>query len=404
MLRGKRFDTGRGVSNRPSCGLGIRAAFQNPFGSLWMHRALPRAGRISMNDVNAVPERVVQLANDMLNGRIDNDGIAMLEDLLRGDSAAQKFFCSFCQLHVDLHAETQAQRIIQSFAADDWKCEKGASAIGAPASIPRALARGCDNKNARRRIYSYVFVSAISLAAIVVALNEMRLHHAARDVAVNDVPAPADADVISVNIVSDESRRLPIKDVGTIFIQGPAELELIGSSRAKLIKGRVRVRISDPRGRGFVVETPSGKVTDLGTEFGVDVANDSDTDVLVFDGKIDLAYKNELLASQSSPQVQRLSQGEGLTIVKSGDLHRIMSIVRGNLATFRTAKEYKVDDRQIIVDVSDNIRAADERSFYEIVPEGLEEDALAYVDRPAHDWNGVAKSGMPAYLVGADYI
>jgi hypothetical protein len=357
-----------------------------------------------MSDVNEIPEKVVQLTNDILNGRIDSDGIRSLEDLLRGNETAQKFFRSFCQLHVDLHAETQAQRIIQLFASDDWKCDRPTLAIGPPVDVAMRLATNGDQKNARRRVYGYVLVTAISAVIIIVALTAMRSNRTAHEVAVNHEPALATEDVISINIVSDESRRLPIKDVGTIFIQGPAELELIGSSRAKLTKGRVRVRITNPKGRGFVLETPRGQVTDLGTEFGVGVAKDSDTDVVVFEGKIDLAYKNELLAPQNALQVQQLVQGEGLSIGQSGNVHRIISIVRGDLATFRTQKEYGADDRQIIVDVSDNIREADVRSFYEIVPRGLKEDALAYVDRPAHDWNGVDKRGMPPYLVGADYV
>lgn len=32
---------------------------------------------------------------------------------------------------------------------------------------------------------------------------------------------------------------------------------------------------------------------------------------------------------------------------------------------------------------------------------GLREEALAYVDRP-HEWDGVKKSGMPAFLREAD--
>jgi hypothetical protein len=34
----------------------------------------------------------------------------------------------------------------------------------------------------------------------------------------------------------------------------------------------------------------------------------------------------------------------------------------------------------------------------------LREDARAYVDRFEHEWNGATKNGMPAYLVGADYV
>lgn len=32
------------------------------------------------------------------------------------------------------------------------------------------------------------------------------------------------------------------------------------------------------------------------------------------------------------------------------------------------------------------------------------EDALAYVDRESHQYNGLTKEGMPPYLVGGDYV
>ena len=54
------------------------------------------------------------------------------------------------------------------------------------------------------------------------------------------------------------------------------------------------LHVTNPRGRGFVVETPQGQVTDLGTEFGVDVAGDSNTDVVVFEGAVNLAYEKDL--------------------------------------------------------------------------------------------------------------
>jgi hypothetical protein len=58
----------------------------------------------------------------------------------------------------------------------------------------------------------------------------------------------------------------------------------------------------------------------------------------------------------------------------------------------------------VIVDVTDNIIDPSIRTFYEIVSGGLREDALAYVDREAHEWNGITARGMPSYLVGADYV
>jgi hypothetical protein len=55
------------------------------------------------------------------------------------------------------------------------------------------------------------------------------------------------------------------------------------------------------------------------------------------------------------------------------------------------------------VAVTDNRDDSESNRYYEIVPGGLEEDALARVDR-THQWNGVTPEGMPAYLIHADYV
>ena len=41
--------------------------------------------------------------------------------------------------------------------------------------------------------------------------------------------------------------------------------------------------------------------------------------------------------------------------------------------------------------------------YYEIVPGGMREDAVAFVDRD-YQWNGVDAKGIPSYLVGGDYV
>jgi hypothetical protein len=57
----------------------------------------------------------------------------------------------------------------------------------------------------------------------------------------------------------------------------------------------------------------------------------------------------------------------------------------------------------VITDVRDNIRGGVDAKFYRIVPGGLTEDALAYVDRE-HEWNGIDDKGIPPMLLGADYV
>ena len=81
-----------------------------------------------------------------------------------------------------------------------------------------------------------------------------------------------------------------------------------------------------------------------------------------------------------------------------------MSVITGSHIPYNLPSDAgEIHTKQVIANVSDNIHAAETNKFYEIVPAGLREDALAYGDR-SHEWNGVTSAGMPAYLAGADYV
>ena len=70
------------------------------------------------------------------------------------------------------------------------------------------------------------------------------------------------------------------------LLQGPATLEVGSKTSALLRRGKVTVTVLDPDARGFEIDTPGMKYTDLGTEFGVLVATDGVQEVHVFRGKV----------------------------------------------------------------------------------------------------------------------
>ena len=66
---------------------------------------------------------------------------------------------------------------------------------------------------------------------------------------------------------------------------GPAEF-VVGPAGGRLVRGGVRAVVPE-KGRGFTIETPNGKVVDLGTEFGVAVDDFGVSEVNVFQGMVD---------------------------------------------------------------------------------------------------------------------
>lgn len=73
----------------------------------------------------------------------------------------------------------------------------------------------------------------------------------------------------------------------TVVLQGSASFSIGDENSIVLDEGRLLARVP-PTAVGFRVDTPTCQVTDLGTEFSVEVQQDELVDVVVYDGKVDL--------------------------------------------------------------------------------------------------------------------
>jgi hypothetical protein len=72
-----------------------------------------------------------------------------------------------------------------------------------------------------------------------------------------------------------------------VVAEGPAELEFLDADKMVFHQGKLRVRV--PRqAEGFAVLSPHFELVDLGTEFGVRVAEDGSGNVRVYEGKVEL--------------------------------------------------------------------------------------------------------------------
>jgi hypothetical protein len=87
---------------------------------------------------------------------------------------------------------------------------------------------------------------------------------------------------------------------------GPAEF-VVGPAGGRLLRGGVRAVVPE-KGRGFTIETPNGKVIDLGTEFGVAVDDFGLSEVNVFQGKVDMVSE----VRGGPARTMRLTKGEAV--------------------------------------------------------------------------------------------
>jgi ferric-dicitrate binding protein FerR (iron transport regulator) len=89
-------------------------------------------------------------------------------------------------------------------------------------------------------------------------------------------------------VVSRGLVRLDFANGARVTIEGPARAEVINEMRMVLHRGVVTATIPESA-VGFVVDTPSAHVVDLGTSFGVSVGEAGLTDVCVFDGEVEVS-------------------------------------------------------------------------------------------------------------------
>lgn len=76
-----------------------------------------------------------------------------------------------------------------------------------------------------------------------------------------------------------------------VSIEAPARFTVVDSLRMKMDAGRARAIVPET-GHGFVIQTPTADVEDLGTEFGVYVSEEQDVELHVFAGEVNVHTAN----------------------------------------------------------------------------------------------------------------
>ncbi|MGI9430554.1 MAG: hypothetical protein ACR2NM_17975, partial [Bythopirellula sp.] len=190
---------------------------------------------------------------------------------------------------------------------------------------------------------------------------------------------------------------LMLENSTEIVLEGPADFRLASLDKAILGNGRLVARCG-PEAIGFEVDSPDVKIVDQGTKFGVSVQQGMHTDVVVYDGKVDLMTRAGV-----TPLQRRLNAGEALHIPRHGNAVRIMEVRGDQYLTPQYPLDRGVGRAELILSVRDNLHSAETAKYYRVIGRGFREDCRAYVDRP-HEWNGVDGAGIPPGLLGGDYV
>ncbi len=311
---------------------------------------------------------LLDLIDALCYGTITPEQSELLQQRLLHDREAQWFYLQRLHLHGSLlwnrrsHTEWAAlQRLGE--CADVAATGGSTREQPAPSRVPPAVPlggtwRAASNYLAGHEIFTSYLMATIFLAiALVIGQNVYVAGPQRQNVALND-PSPAEPEIVFVGRITGmadcrwnnpgreaffNGASVPLGrkytlasglvqityDSGAkVILEGPCTYKVESARGGYLALGKLTARVEknaeEREGREeeavnpkspnpFFVSTPVAVVTDLGTEFAVEVGRDGTSDIQVFQGKITIAVETtaakKTLAAGEAVQVKREADG-----------------------------------------------------------------------------------------------
>lgn len=128
-------------------------------------------------------------------------------------------------------------------------------------------------------------------------------------------PSPAPGVILTPGLLKLESGMAAIEfnSGARLLLEGPAELELVSTMEVNFRSGKLRANVPPPA-HGFSTTTPSTRVVDLGTTFGLAIQPDGSTRIKVMDGKVELRHGSSVYPLETSASVSVDADGATATV------------------------------------------------------------------------------------------
>lgn len=294
------------------------------------------------------------LCEAALESRIAADQQQRLEQLVLSSDEARRYYVEYVHQHASLQWSAADPTAISGI--DQQAAELGVSRMLAAESdiVPYNTDARSDNATlpapGRRRWQLWAVVTAATAAGVAV----WAIRHAgpgpdldtAPPVAVHESAEPLDytvAVLVQAAAVQWESMETPPRtgaplapgwlrlksgvaqiefySGATVVLEGPAEFQLISRMEGFCKRGKLRASVPS-HAHGFSIGTPKMELVDLGTEFGIQVEEGQQTEVHVFEGKVELYDAGSNRAANSRKE---LTTGQGLRLNEPGTASPVTS-------------------------------------------------------------------------------
>ena len=326
-----------------------------------------------MTHESLIPSGVRLLFDAVCDGLATAEQIGELETVLANDESARALYLDYCSLHVDLHfviGGQESQKAIEANVRADFAAAP-TIATASPVNLFATAVRPTVGYFTCGWPMAYLVATVIFAVGLVVGAithvsqpikNVGPAHSIPKPDPLSPVPDPSSVvgritgmvDCVweetgdrvqgsgAANQKSEITNHRSVLHLGDtlalrsglleitystgarVILQGPVTYEIdslaggylsVGKLTAKLEKkSEVRGQRSDSENQEFVVRTPTAVVTDLGTEFGVEVSPDAVTRVCVLQGRVALqssaAGSTERIVLQKGQSSQMDAQGK----------------------------------------------------------------------------------------------
>lgn len=235
------------------------------------------------------------LIHAAIDGEITPEQHAQLEALLRSDWQARRLYLEL----VDQHA-----RLLQQPAVNTGRLQTAAP-----------------KKSPPRRWWPSLTAAAAAIACALIFWPRPQAETEATSNGVAMLSQTMDAQFATTLRSGDTLKPGTVKlsqglaqieffSGATALIEGSAEIEILSAWEARCLSGRVRVHVP-PAAKGFLMHAPGMKLEDLGTEFALNV-KDNTSAVHVFEG--------EVIAHTDAQTPASLKQGMSLSSAKTASV------------------------------------------------------------------------------------
>jgi hypothetical protein len=324
-----------------------------------------------MNDHAIKVDRVFDLAGAMCDGCASESDFAELDSVIVADETSGRCYWDYCRMHIMLGAAVSVHRTLQRVRERDkldvaaltpWEIDalmatvpQAAPPVSSPVPVPAFLFT---------TVHSYFFSGwplAYLIATVVVAVGLIVAHLTpeSRPVQVVHRPPPTrtrslpEPEIQFVGRITGmvecqwaEKTTVPALgasvplgrkyalasglmeityDTGAkVILQGPVTYKVESTNGGFMAVGRLAGKVAMATARGFAVRTPTATITDLGTEFGVEVAKSGETTSHVFRGSV----RVQVVAADGQVEGHGtiLRENESTRVEKGGGQPRIVVV------------------------------------------------------------------------------